>query len=409
MGAAMTAWRLGRQAFGPGALAAPATRATSLVRVFALLVAAGLLREQRTQPSGPAGPLAFGCPGALRPAGASRPALAGGSRGQVCGREPQERRWGWGGALGGFAVCLLALPPWLSEPRNLEEAYGLNKRASGPEDARGPAGRPALQPRFRERLQNIQPYQDIIDQVDKNCHGSGGWRREMAQVCLAAKKVRKNGERKPPPPTDLERMAMSLQTSRCAKFAKATLQQKTLWPAPDPKFPEVAFIGRSNVGKSSLLNQISTFGAVAAVSPMPGRTKHVTWYRNRKVRLDVIDMPGYGHADRAKVFGPAALEFVRARTSLRGLYVLIDARQGFKPSDHEWLAELGGDGPMKQVILTKCDLVGRKELIKIASLVRSDLESHRRVEHKLMLVSAVHQSGLHELRCDICQRCGLTG
>jgi len=156
------------------------------------------------------------------------------------------------------------------------------------------------------------------------------------------------------------------------------------------------------------LNKVSLFGTIAAVSSMPGRTKHVSWYRNRKVGLDVLDMPGYGHADRARVFGPAALEFVKQRTSLRALYVLIDARHGFKKTDHEWLRDLGGDGPMKQVVLTKCDLVAPQRLIKIASLARSDLEAFRRVDHKLLLCSSMTEAGIHDLRVDICRRCNLS-
>lgn len=325
-----------------------------------------------------------------------------------------RRRWcGWEGCrtaacVSGFVLCLFGVAPWLAEPSNLEDAYGLGERTPpGDKAPRGVRERPPLQPVFRERLRQIEPYKDIVEQVERNCHGKGGWRREMAREFLAAKRGRKNGERKPPPPTAIETLAMSLGTSRCARYARGTLSNPDSWPHPDPKFPEVAFVGRSNVGKSSLLNQISSFGTVAAVSPMPGRTKHVTWYRNRKVKLDVIDMPGYGHADRAKVFGPAALDFVRKRTSLKGVYVLIDARHGFKSTDHEWLAELGNDGPMKQVVLTKCDLVAPKQLIKIASIVRSDLEAHKRVEHRLLLCSSTFMSGLHEIRQDICRRCGL--
>ncbi|CAE6958801.1 engB [Symbiodinium natans] len=208
-------------------------------------------------------------------------------------------------------------------------------------------------------------------------------------------------------PTALDRVAGSLATSRTRLFAKAPLLHSNKWPRPDPAYAEVAVIGRSNVGKSSLLNKVSQFGTVARVSNMPGQTKEAAWYRNKKVKVDFIDMPGYGHSARARIFGPEALDFVRNRTSLRGLYVLIDARHGFKWSDHEWLSELGSAGPMKQVVLTKCDLVPDKRLIEIASLVRSDLESYKRVERKVILCSSAWLTGFQELRKDICQRCKL--
>jgi len=219
---------------------------------------------------------------------------------------------------------------------------------------------------------------------------------------LAKGKLRQRKEEK----TDLEIVASSLANSSCRMYARVRMNQPDKWPEADPQFPEVAFVGRSNVGKSSLLNTISVFGTIARVSPMPGKTTEAAWFRNRKVKLDVVYMPGYGFNDRAKLFGPEAIEFVRKRTSLKCIYVLIDARHGFKRADHEWLEELGNVGPTKQVILTKCDLLTPKDLVKMASLVRSDLEVHRRVEQKLLLSSTTTYSGIHEIRLDLCRRCG---
>jgi len=315
--------------------------------------------------------------------------------------------WGPRGSagFGGLALGLFSVAPWLADPRNLDEAYGLARQKKGPreKDAKREVEKPPMQPSFKERIRNMVPYQDIIEQVERNCHGRGGLRRARIQRA----KTRRPGDPKPPPPTQLDKTANLLASSRCARFAKASLNSPSNWPDPDQRYPEVAFIGRSNVGKSSLLNMISMFGSIAAVSPMPGKTKTANWFRNRKVKLDIIDMPGYGHSDRAQIFGPAALEFVKQRTSLRCLYVLIDARHGFKRTDHEWLSELGRAGPPKQVILTKCDMVAPKELIKIASLVRSDLEAYKRVDYKVLLCSSVWASGLHDIRKDICRRCGL--
>jgi len=254
---------------------------------------------------------------------------------------------------------------------------------------------------FKERVRKVAPYPDIIRQVEENFHGKGGYHRANA-AAKYAKPTKKKKEESP-----LDKKAHSLASSRTRLFAQAPLLHSRKWPTPDPAYPEVAVIGRSNVGKSSLLNKISSFGTVARVSNMPGQTKQAAWYRNKKVKVDFIDMPGYGHSARAKVFGPEALEFVRNRTSLQALYVLIDARHGFKWSDHEWLSELGSKGPMKQVVLTKCDLVPEKQLIQIASLARSDLESYKRVDRKIILCSSAWLTGFHDLRKDICQRCNL--
>lgn len=330
-------------------------------------------------------------------------------------------------ALCGFCgFCAHVAPanvaPWLRAPRSLDEARGFQRTAkmSRPEPV-GPRFGPVaprnetaqsikskeldleleyspMRQSFNERLRSIAPYPDVIRQVEDNFHGKGGLQRSYHAAKIPKKAVT---------PTALDQKANQLASSRTTLFAKVPLLHSDKWPKPDPSYPEVAVIGRSNVGKSSLLNRISSFGTVAKVSSMPGQTKQAAWYRNRKVRIDFIDMPGYGHSDRARVFGPEALEFVRNRTSLKGLYVLIDARHGFKWSDHEWLSELGSSGPMKQVILTKCDMVPKKRLIQIASLARSDLEGYKRVERKILLCSSAWQSGFHDLRKDVCQRCGL--
>ena len=317
---------------------------------------------------------------------------------------------------------IAGVAPWLRAPRTLDEARGFKRprpqpqrQVVGPQfgpiapepnetvqstgKKERPVEFPAMYESLNARLKKIVPYPDVIRQVEENYHGKGGLKRSYHE----AKKTVKAKE-----PSVLDRRAATLHSSRTTMFAKAPLLHSSKWPTPDPKYPEVAFIGRSNVGKSSLLNRICSFGSVARVSCRPGETKQAVWYRNRKVGIDFIDMPGYGHSDRAKIFGPEALEFVKNRTSLKVLYVLVDSRHGFKWSDHEWLNDLGYAGPMKQVILTKCDKVPEKRLIKIASLARSDLEQYKRVDRKILLSSAAWQSGFHELRKDICQRCGRT-
>lgn len=349
--------------------------------------------------------------------------------------------------VSGFAICLLGLAPWLAAPRDVNDARGLSRpdrrssrrndnfRPGGGRD--GPASTdwagsagdatendasadsfitnsgkiagsktfegPVVKNSFRERVRNIEPYKDIVEQVEKGCHGRGGWQRN--QIARKRMENPRPGEKKIKL-TGVDNKASQLCTSACRKHRLACLHRPEDWPEPDPLFPEVAFIGRSNVGKSSLLNKVSMFGSVAAVSKMAGRTRHAVWYRNRKVRMDIIDMPGYGFAEREDMFGPDALEFVKNRTSLVCLYVLIDARHGFKMTDHEWLTALGRQGPPKQIILTKCDLVAPKKLIKVASLVRSDLEGHKRIQQKVLLASTPWGLGLHEIRKDMVLRCG---
>merc|ERR1712060_918326 len=99
---------------------------------------------------------------------------------------------------------------------------------------------------------------------------------------------------KKPKLTEMDKLAESLESSRCRRYASAPLHMFEHFPPADKQYPEVAFAGRANVGKSSLLNQISQFGTLARVSPKAGQTREVAWHRNRKVKMDVLDMPGYG-------------------------------------------------------------------------------------------------------------------
>jgi len=293
----------------------------------------------------------------------------------------------------------MRVAPWLREPRDLDEARGFHDKRRV-EEKWGVFASPIRQKPLKDRLNEVTPYQDIVDEVETKFFGKGGMKRarHAPQIML------RPGQKKPKP-TALDLQADDMKHSKFFRFASAGLTETSEWPEPRARYPEVAFAGRSNVGKSSLLNKMAMFGSVAKISSIPGETKRAVWYRNEKMRLDLIDLPGYGYADRAVLFGPAAIEFVMQRTSLKALYVLIDARHGFKRADHDWLGELGNKGPMKQIVLTKCDLVTPKELIKMASLVRSDLEGHKRIERKLMMVCTPWGHGLHELRQDICKRC----
>ena len=105
-------------------------------------------------------------------------------------------------------------------------------------------------------------------------------------------------------------------------------------------------VGRSMVGLPSLLITLTLFGSIVAVCPMPEMTMHVGWFNTRRRSSTCLTF-------RARVFGPAALEFVKVRTSLRLLYALFDVRRGFLRTGHDWLGELGAAGPMMLVALTR--------------------------------------------------------
>lgn len=134
---------------------------------------------------------------------------------------------------------------------------------------------------------------------------------------------------------------------------------------PPPGTPEIAFAGRSNVGKSSLLNALTNRKALARTSHTPGRTRELNFFAlggdvdNAKLRL--VDMPGYGYAaaSKEKVAAWSRLigEFLRGRTSLLRVFVLIDGRHGAKPVDIEMLDLLDRSAVSYQIVLTKQDEV----------------------------------------------------
>lgn len=95
----------------------------------------------------------------------------------------------------------------------------------------------------------------------------------------------------------------------------------------------------------------------------PGVTRSIDWYKCSRLPVDVIDLPGYGYAKGAQ-YGPLVADFVKRRKSLRILYCLVDARTGIRPSDWNFYASLGDDGPEKIFILTKCDLATSPKLQK---------------------------------------------
>jgi len=167
--------------------------------------------------------------------------------------------------------------------------------------------------------------------------------------------------------------------------------------------PEVAFIGCSNVGKSSLLNAVTRTMKLAEARDDPGVTRSINWYKCSRLPVDVIDLPGYGFAKGAD-YGSLLVDFVTTRKALRLLYVLIDARCGLRPRDWEWLQLLGDSGPEKCFVLTKSDLVTPKDLAKVATIVLQDLESVPRSSKRLLIISARNGTGMHDLRVHMASR-----
>ena len=166
---------------------------------------------------------------------------------------------------------------------------------------------------------------------------------------------------------------------------------------------EVAFAGRSNVGKSSLINALTGRNALARTSHTPGRTQELIFFEGpENAGFRLVDMPGYGYASapKAKVASWTALihKFLQGRSSLARVYVLIDARHGFKEVDLDVLNTLDKSAVSYQVVLTKADQVKSAELAQRTADVQAALAKHPAAFPELLVTSSRTGAGMPELR-----------
>ena len=175
---------------------------------------------------------------------------------------------------------------------------------------------------------------------------------------------------------------------------------------PEASLPEVAFAGRSNVGKSSLINAITGRAALARVSHTPGRTQQLNFF-NIGERLFLVDMPGYGFAKVSKTMRGSWEElihaYLRGRPTLRCVFLLVDSRHGFKASDQDLMKTLDKTAVSYRIVLTKTDECKKAELEKRIKEVKSTLKLHTAAFPEPHLTSAHAQLGIGELRALICQ------
>ena len=166
---------------------------------------------------------------------------------------------------------------------------------------------------------------------------------------------------------------------------------------------EVAFAGRSNVGKSSLINALTGRNNLARTSHTPGRTQELIFFEGPdRTRLRLVDMPGYGYASapKSKVASWTELihKFLAGRASLARVYVLIDARHGFKDADLDVLRTLDKSAVSYQVILTKADQVKPAELEAQITATTAALAKHPAAFPDVLATSSRSGAGMPELR-----------
>ena len=168
---------------------------------------------------------------------------------------------------------------------------------------------------------------------------------------------------------------------------------------------EIAFAGRSNVGKSSLINALTGRRALARTSHTPGRTQELIFFARPPSSLVLVDMPGYGYAavSKSKVAAWTALihAFLQGRANLARVYVLIDARHGLKPVDDGVLDTLDKAAASYQIVLTKADEVKAQDLAARVDATRDALAKHPAAYPEVIATSARTGAGMPELRSAI--------
>jgi GTP-binding protein len=167
---------------------------------------------------------------------------------------------------------------------------------------------------------------------------------------------------------------------------------------------EIAFAGRSNVGKSSLINALTGRKSLARTSHTPGRTQELIYFGNDGP-MRLVDMPGYGYAEapKQKVEEWTTLihSYLRGRANLARVYVLIDARHGLKDSDKPALDALGDAAVSHQIVLTKADQIKPKELEDRLSEIGALISRRAAAFPGLLVTSALKGPGIPELRAAV--------
>ena len=189
-----------------------------------------------------------------------------------------------------------------------------------------------------------------------------------------------------------------------AKECEFIIGAASMSDIPHLRLPEVAFTGRSNVGKSSILNALTGRRDLARVSNTPGRTQQLNFF-NIAGKLLLVDMPGYGYAKASKKdssqWNKLIRDYLKGRAQLRRVIMLIDARHGIKDNDEEIMKMLDESAVTYQLVLTKADKVKDEDAARHMVEAEACAKRHSAAHPRVILTSALEKTGLEELRYEI--------
>lgn len=168
---------------------------------------------------------------------------------------------------------------------------------------------------------------------------------------------------------------------------------------------EISFAGRSNVGKSSLINALCGTSGLARTSNTPGRTQELNIFESQSENLRIVDMPGYGYArapeDKVRQWTKLIHQYLTGRATLRRVYVLVDGRHGPKDNDLTVMNELDKAAVSYQIVLTKADKPLKKELDKVVAATQAAILKRPAAHPRVILTSSERGDGLRDLRAEI--------
>jgi GTP-binding protein len=188
---------------------------------------------------------------------------------------------------------------------------------------------------------------------------------------------------------------------RTVEFSRAAYKADDF---PTDRRPQFAMVGRSNVGKSSVINAVLKRKAIARVSQTPGKTQAIQFYLINE-RFYIVDFPGYGYAkvpkDIARSWGQLVRGYLESADALRLIFILLDVRRTPSPEDrqmHDWTVASGID---ERILLTKSDKLSNNQLLKSKAAIAKELQI---TEDRLIASSAVTKTGIEEVRREIASR-----